>query len=580
MMHPARQAYVEEDDPEVSKHPRTLLLRKCSCECPRVLRVSDWRASLGKITRMPADGMPRGARIQRWGWTLRIYVWKNSTGELANAHESVALDRDHYLPTAAAGIAPEKASAILSQFSRRRRAAAIAVPTDDGRVRSRLREMGEPITLFGEGPGDRRDRLRELLTTRAELDAGEDGEGDIQMQDESQDGAQGEQDEEFYTEGIPELLEARKAIARYSLPMARDRIANQKLESTIPLRTHIKHRKAIKERLANFELFGTQIAGDRPVSITRFSPNGDLIAAGNWSGGIKLLDVPNLNEKRTLRGHTDRVGGISWYPGATLPDSTVSEEAVNLASSGGEGNIHLWNLKQDTPISTLSGHTARVCRVEFHPSGQYLASASYDTTWRLWDVATTTELLLQEGHSREVFALSFNTDGSLLASAGLDSIGRIWDLRTGRTVMILDGHIKDIYALDWSYDGHRVLSGAADGWVKCWDVRMVRQNGQVGAHKGNVTDIRWFKGEDCMFAPQKDDRGDVQPKSSGTFFVSSGFDKNVNIFSADDWALAKTLSGHSGNVLSCDVSRSGRWIASSGHDRTVKLWGWDDGGAV
>ena len=504
-----------------------------------------------------------------------------STSLIAHAQRSLAIDRDHFLPTAAAGIAPEKASAILNQFSRRKRAAAIAVPTDDGRVRARLREMEEPITLFGEGPGDRRDRLRELLTQQAEIEAGEDGEGDTRMQDATQDdGAQGEQDEEFYTEGMPELLAARKAIARYSLPRARDRLANQKLEATIPLRTHIKYRKAIKERLSNFELFGTQIAGDRPVSIVRFSPNGETVAAGNWSGGIRLLDVPNLNEKRTLRGHTDRVGGISWYPGSTLPGSSVTEEAVNLASSGGEGNIHLWNRMQDTPVSTLSGHTGRVCRIEFHPSGKYLASASFDTTWRLWDVATTTELLLQEGHSREVYALSFNTDGSLLATAGLDSIGRIWDLRTGRTVMILDGHIKDIYALDWSYDGHRVLSGAADGWVKCWDVRMVRQIGQVGAHKGNVSDIRWYKGPDCTLAPERDEKGDAKPKKSGTFFVSSGFDKNVNVFSADDWALAKTLSGHSGNVLSCDVTTEGRWIASCGHDRTVKLWGCDDGVSI
>ena len=440
--------------------------------------------------------------------------------------------------------------------------------------------MGEPITVFGEGPGDRRDRLRELLTQQAEIE-GEDGEGDIQMQDgQQEDGAQGEQEEEFYTEGIRELLEARMAIARYSLPRAKHRIANQKLEATIPLRTHVKHRKAIKERLADFELFGTQIAGDRPVSIARFSPNGEIIAAGNWSGGIKILDVPNMNERKTLRGHTDRVGGISWYPDATLPSGTVSADSVNLASSGGEGNVHLWNLTQDTPLSTLSGHTGRVCRIEFHPSGQYLASASYDTTWRLWDVATTTELLLQEGHSREVYALSFNTDGSLLASAGLDAIGRIWDLRTGRTVMILDGHIKDIHALNWSYDGHRVLSGAADGWVKCWDIRMVRQAGQVGAHKGIVSDIRWFKGEDCLLPLEKDDRGDVQPKKSGTFFVSSGFDRNVNIFSSDDWALAKTLSGHSGNVLSCDVTRDARYICSSGHDRTVKLWSRDDGQAL
>lgn len=484
------------------------------------------------------------------------------------------------MPSGTAGVAPGKASAILSQFSRRRRAAAIAVPTDDGRVRLRLRELGQPITLFGEGPGDRRDRLRELLTQQAEQDAGEDGGSDVQMREDGEGGdVHREQEEEFYTEGMEELLEARKDIARYSLPRAKSRTASQKVASTIPLRTHIKHRRGIKDRLQGFDLSGTQIAGDRPISITRFSPNAEIIAAGNWGGGIKLLDVPNLDEKRILRGHTDRVGGISWYPDATLPGSTVSDDTVNLASSGGEGNIHLWSLNQDTPLSTLSGHTGRVCRVEFHPSGRYLASASYDTTWRLWDINTTTELLLQEGHSREVYALSFSTDGSLLASAGLDSIGRIWDLRTGRTVMILDGHIREIYALDWGADGHRVLSGSGDGWVKCWDVRMVRGTGGVGAHRGVVSDLRWFKSQD-EGEPEKDDKGDTLPKKSGTFFVSGGFDKNVNIFSADDWALAKQLSGHSGNVLSVDVSKDAKWIASCGHDRTVKLWGRDDGKGI
>ncbi|KAI9681206.1 MAG: hypothetical protein M1817_002488 [Caeruleum heppii] len=500
--------------------------------------------------------------------------------DLAN----VPLDRDHLMPAASAGVAPEKASAILSQFSRKRRAAAIAVPTDDGRVRARLREMGEPMTLFGEGPGDRRDRLRELLTTEAEQEMGLDGEGDIAMGDQHDvDPAQTDQEEEFYTEGIKELLQARQEIARFSLPRAKTRVAYQKLEAGIPPRTHIKHRKAIKDRLQGFELYGSQIAGDRPVSIARFSPNGETIAAGNWGGGLKLLDVPNLEEKQVLRGHTDRIGGVSWFPGSTLPGSSVSDESVNLASSGGEGNIHLWSLKQDTPLSTLSGHTGRVCRIEFHPSGRYLASASYDTTWRLWDVQSTTELLLQEGHSREVYALSFNTDGSLLASAGLDSVGRIWDLRTGRTVMILDGHIREIYALDWSVDGHRVLSGSGDGWVKCWDVRMVRGVGGVGAHRGVVSDLRWFKGGDGpaeQEMPERDEKGEIRPKKSGTFVVTSGFDKNVNIFSADDWGLAKSLSGHSGNVLSVDVSRDGKWIGSSGHDRTVKLWGRDDGEGI
>jgi len=418
-------------------------------------------------------------------------------------------------------------------------------------------------------------------------ETGIDGIPDVQMH-EAED--QGDQEEEFYTEGLPELLEARRDIARYSLPRARVRIVRQREDSGIPLRTHIKHRKAIKEKLQGFELFGTQIAGERPVSITRFAPNGKIIAAGNWGGGIKLLDVPNLEEKTTLRGHTGQVTGIAWYPGSTLPSSTVSLDSVNIASGGGgqggANDIHFWSLNQDTPISTLQGHTDRVCRVEFHPSGKYLASASFDTTWRLWDVETTTELLLQEGHSRQVYAVSFNTDGSLLASGGFDSIGRIWDLRTGRTVMILDGHIREIYSLDWGIDGYRVLSGSGDGWVKCWDIRQVKGVGGLGAHNGNVSDLRWFKGIDGEMSSMPDAtmqngvRQEYHPRKAGTFFVSSGFDKNVNIYSADDWALVKQLSGHSGNVLSVDVSQDAKWIASGGHDRTVKLWGRDDGQGV
>jgi U4/U6 small nuclear ribonucleoprotein PRP4 len=423
-----------------------------------------------------------------------------------------------------------------------------------------------------------------LLTTLAEENEQDGGQQDMSTQEPEE---QAEQEEEFYTEGLPELLEARREIARYSLPRAKARVQRQRVDSTIPLRTHVKHRKTIKEKLQGFELFGSQIAGERPVSITRFAPSGDMVAAGNWGGGIKLLDVPNLETKATLRGHTGIVGGLTWFPGSTISSSNVSPGTLNLASGaggqGGANEIHFWSLDKDTPLSTLQGHTDRVCRVEFHPSGKYLASASFDTTWRLWDVETTTELLLQEGHSRQVFTVSFNTDGSLLASGGFDSIGRIWDLRSGRTVMILDGHIREIYALDWGIDGYRVLSGSGDGWVKCWDIRQVRGIGALGAHNGNVSDLRWFKGIDGDTTTPSDvamENGVKQerlPRKAGTFFVSSGFDKNVNIYSADDWALARQLRGHSGNVLSVDVSNDAKWIASSGHDRTVKLWGRDDG---
>ncbi|KAF1813705.1 WD40 repeat-like protein [Eremomyces bilateralis CBS 781.70] len=489
----------------------------------------------------------------------------------------IPTDRDYNISTAGGTV---QTSALLEQFNRKRLAARLVVPTDDKRVRLRLRELGEPITLFGEGLADRRERLRELLV---EAELGE--EGDVVM-GEAGDGLVGEealeeeeQEEEFYTEGSEELQKVRREIARYSLPRAARRVGFQKVEAGIAVRTHVRHRRELKEKLARFELVGSQIGGDRPIAVTKFAPNDRLIAIGSWGGSVKVLDRDTLSEKKVLRGHTDRIGGIAWNPNVPDPDPDTSLDTLTLASGAGDANIHLWSLASDTPIGTLSGHSARVCRVEFHPSSRFLASASYDTTWRLWDVTTTQELQLQEGHSREVYTVAFNSDGSLLASGGLDSIGRIWDLRTGRTVMLLDGHIQPVYALDWAVDAHRVLSGSADGFVKCWDLRAVREVGAIGAHTGGVTDLKVFKGTDgpasgvplTMGVGEKGGE-EPRPKKAGSFFVSCGFDRNVKVFSADDWALGRTLSGHAGNVLGVDVSTDGRWITSCGYDRTVKLW--------
>lgn len=79
----------------------------------------------------------------------------------------------------------------------------------------------------------------------------------------------------------------------------------------------------------------------------------------------------------------------------------------------------------DKALHTFKGHADRVCRVAFHPSGQYVASASYDGSWRLWDASTgqntgshvpDRQLLFQEGHSKEVYAVQFQDDGALVAS--------------------------------------------------------------------------------------------------------------------------------------------------------------------
>lgn len=54
-------------------------------------------------------------------------------------------------------------TALLEEFERRRRARLINVSTDDVEVKKNLRQLNEPICLFGEGPAERRKRLKDLL---------------------------------------------------------------------------------------------------------------------------------------------------------------------------------------------------------------------------------------------------------------------------------------------------------------------------------------------------------------------------------------------------------------------------------
>jgi U4/U6 small nuclear ribonucleoprotein PRP4 len=48
---------------------------------------------------------------------------------------------------------------ILEEFERHKRARQINVLTDDEKVKLNLRQLEEPVCLFGEGPADRRSRL-------------------------------------------------------------------------------------------------------------------------------------------------------------------------------------------------------------------------------------------------------------------------------------------------------------------------------------------------------------------------------------------------------------------------------------
>lgn len=454
-------------------------------------------------------------------------------------------------------------AALNAQFEARKVARNLAIPTSDPKVRLKLRELGEPVTCFGEREMDRRERLRQILAQRLQQGAQSQA-----SDDESSDS--GEDEEEFYTEGPPALIEARRRIACFSLLRSKKRLAVQRREATLPLSSIMKVRGKVLDPIKRYQNLGSQIGDDRPISMTRFSPNSQLLATGSWSGSIKLWSVPSATHKLTLRGQTDKIGGLAWHPAATL---TQPPSSVNLVSGSGDSSVCLWSLDSDRPLATLKGHEARVARVAFHPSGDFVASASFDGTWRLWDVPSSQCLTVQEGHSREVYAVEFQDDGSLVASGGLDAIGRVWDCRTGRTAMVLDGHAKEILSIDFAPNGYQLATASGDDTVRIWDMRALKSIYTIPAHKSSVSDVRFFRSLSHRkhFFEEEGEEGGLG--GNGLYLATSGYDGMVRIWSADDWQLVKSLEGDGGRVMSVDIASEGGMMVSGEWGRTFKLWG-------
>ncbi|KAF5917682.1 hypothetical protein HPG69_013518 [Diceros bicornis minor] len=336
----------------------------------------------------------------------------------------------------------ERQAEVLAEFERRKRARQINVSTDDSEVKACLRALGEPITLFGEGPAERRERLRNILSV-----VGTDALKKTKKDDEKSKKSKEEYQQTWYHEGPNSLKVARLWIANYSLPRAMKRLEEARLHKEIPETTRTSQMQELHKSLRSLNNFCSQIGDDRPISYCHFSPNSKMLATACWSGLCKLWSVPDCNLLHTLRGHNTNVGAIVFHPKSTV---SLDQKDVNLASCAADGSVKLWSLDSDEPVADIEGHTVRVARVMWHPSGRFLG-----TTW------------------------------------GLDAFGRVWDLRTGRCIMFLEGHLKEIYGINFSPNGYHIATGSGDNTCKVWDLRQRRCVYTIPAHQNLVTGVKF-----------------------------------------------------------------------------------------
>lgn len=119
-------------------------------------------------------------------------------------------------------------------------------------------------------------------------------------------------------------------------------------------------------------------------------------------------------------------------------------------------------------------------------------------------------------------------------------------------IFIFPAHLSCIKAVASAPVGGRWLAtGSDDEIVKVWDLRKRKEVGGLSQHVGSITSLTF---------PTK------------AHLLSASEDSTISLFRTKDWALLRSLKGHSGRVNSIDVHPSGKVALSVGKDKTLKMW--------
>ncbi|KAE9052949.1 U5 small nuclear ribonucleoprotein [Phytophthora rubi] len=205
------------------------------------------------------------------------------------------------------------------------------------------------------------------------------------------------------------------------------------------------------------------------------------------------------------------------------------------------------------PTMLLSGHSAAVYSLKFSPSGQHLASASFDRSILLWDVyGECRNYHALSGHKNAVLEVQWTYDSAQVVSASADKTLGLWDAESGNRVKKFAGHSAVVNSCCPVTSGPTlIVSGSDDCTTKLWDVRSKRAVKSF-ENKFQVTAV-CFSGDNSQV-------------------IAGGLDGDIKLWDLRKDEVSAVLQGHADIVTGVSLSPDGSYLLSNAMDSTVRKW--------
>ncbi|KAL8448945.1 hypothetical protein Emag_003797 [Eimeria magna] len=502
-------------------------------------------------------------------------------------------------------------------------------PTIDADVRDALRRMEEPITLFGEGPFERRARLKALLASGRTIPPPQASVPRPQQPlpvpaarviavkkqqtktEEEEPAAAAEKELQeiegtFYTEGQPSLLNFRKMCAAASGVAAQKRLRREAvyrhhakqlqqekslscLPSTSPILDMHFFNKFMQMRMG---LAASIVGDERPLTCCRFAPSSAIAKAV-----VAAASREDETQQQTSSNDAQASTAAAATAGGGKDAATEALQTLLATASWGE-NVKIWTPSEGRLLLQLKQHQTRVHSLAWRPlvdeQTLILASGSADATVCLWNIGQaakadsltavpSNKLLIGRltGHEERVNRVVFHPTGRCLGTTSHDETWRLWDLETRQEILLQEGHSAAVYALCFHPDGSLAVTSDLTGLVKVTDVRVGRGVLDIAAHVKQVIALsvhpvcaNWMvTGGDDNCVKLWDLR---KVGSTSAAAQAAAADQGTTAASCLSQPLL-TIPAHTKMVTECIFEpQRGRCLYTSGFDGLVKVWSCTD----
>jgi WD40 repeat protein len=187
--------------------------------------------------------------------------------------------------------------------------------------------------------------------------------------------------------------------------------------------------------------------------------DGDHLIAGDGSGGLRLWSArTGLGSRIIARAHKGPVTAI-----AVSPDRKI------VASSGGDGVVHMWRSSDLGVLASTATEPGGVNDLAFTPAGDVVAAGN-DGSVRFWrtDGAEQRPPLVADPDGDVIRSVAVSPNGKTLAVATANVV-TLFDLLTGKPLSPLNSQPANPLDVAFSPDGQWFVSVSGEGRVDLWD---------------------------------------------------------------------------------------------------------------